>query len=363
MSEVLPQGEQNTTTQSDPQKRPSRRFIRIAGLLLIILSVAVGWFLLIGYLGWRSGEQLLVEQQAAALAEQLSHQKELAATDILQQKYDLALRRLEWVMQQTPNDQEALNLQQQAANGLSALLTPTPFAAATSTPTPTSEAIPSEPVGTANDPETDLQQIRRLMATKAYQEAISAIVTFQINYPETERLETDRHLYDAYIGLGLDLLEGEDVELGMFYLAQAAKLGDLPQSVQDYQTWAELYLQGVAFYGVNWDAAAYYYRDLCLAAPFYQSSCDRLQEVLVFYGDQLATAQEWCPAQEAYEEAAIHQNNGLLVDKIDQAREACLLATPTPDVPTESITNTLSITSTSPLRLPDSLLGTSTPTP
>jgi hypothetical protein len=83
-------------------------------------------------------------------------------------------------------------------------------------------------------------------------------------------------------------MDGEQVELGMYYLSQARRLGDLTTEALDYEMWAELYLQGIAFYGTNWDASAYYFRNLCLAAPFFHDSCERLHEVLVAYGDQYA---------------------------------------------------------------------------
>lgn len=360
MNEVDSQHDPDSSTENGEPKRPSRRVMRGAGLLLIILSVAIGWFLLIAYLGWRSGEELLTEKQAATLAEQIVHQKELAADDVAREKYDLALRRLEWVLQQAPEDAEALDLQTEASNALTSLLTPTPFSIETPTRVPT--PLPEVTAGPAGEPATELQQIRRLMATKDYVAVIPMISEFQQQFPEYERQETDQFLYDASINYGLDLLEGDDVELGMFYLTQAARLGDLPQSVIDYQTWAELYLQGIAFYGVNWDASAYYFRDLCLAAPFYQLSCNRLEEVLTLLGDQQAIALDWCPAQISYEEAALYSNNGELNDKIIDAREACLLATPTPELPTEAITGTTTITNTLPT-LPDTSTPESTPEP
>ena len=361
MSEAVPQHDQDSSTQNSDGKRPSRRIVRTVGLLLIILSVVVAWFLLIGYLGWRSGEELLAEKQATALAEQVTHQKELAAEDLAQEKYDLALRRLEWVLQKAPDDEQALSMQTEANNNLNSLLTPTPVSMSTPTPEPT--PLPEATAGPVGEPETALQQIRRLMATKAYVEAIPLITEFQLEFPDFERQETDQFLYDASIGYGLNLLETEDVELGMYYLSQAERLGDLQQSVIDYQTWAELYLQGVAFYGVNWDASAYYFRDLCLAAPFYQSSCNRLEEVLILWGDQQATALDWCPALAAYEEASLYSNDTALSDKIDTANEACLAATPTPELPTENITGTTTISTTLPTDLPATLTPVPTAVP
>ncbi|MCP5095909.1 MAG: hypothetical protein GY943_10175 [Chloroflexi bacterium] len=329
-------------------KQPSFAKKRIIGLLLIILSVSIAWFLLVAYVGWQSGESLQIQRQEEALTEQITHQIDLAATDVAQEKFNLALRRLEWILAREPQNDKALSLQTTAQNSLNILLTPTPVMVLPPTLSPT--PLPTEAPADDEDPiEVALQQIRRLIATKEWETAVSAILDFQLAYPNFDRQETNQYLYDAYIELGLDLLEGENIELGLFYIAQAATLGDLSQSVLDYQTWAELYLQGVAFYGANWDASAYYFRDLCLAAPFFQSSCDRLYDVLILYGDQESAALEWCPAEILYDEAILYGSGPELNNKLTQAKEECLLATPTPDLPTETITNTQSITNTNPL--------------
>jgi hypothetical protein len=352
-----------TEPTSGEEKLPPISKKRVIGLLLIILAVIIAWFLLVAYAGWQSGERLLTQRQEEALASQLAHQINLASEDITQEKYNLALRRLEWVIIRDPQNQEALSLQTEAQNSLNVLLNPTATPIVNATPTSLPTPLPTrDPASFDNPAEAELQDIRRLMAIKEWKTAVSAILTFQLTYPDYERLETDQYLYNTYIEYGLDLLDGENVELGMYYLAQAAKLGDLSQSVQDYQTWAELYLQGVAFYGANWDASAYYFRDLCLAAPFYQSSCDRLFEVLVLFGDQEAATLEWCPAEQLYNEAILYGNKADLTNKLQQAQDACLLATPTPDQPTEPITDTQTITNTLPFIVP-TVFPTSTSTP
>ena len=327
--------------------------MRLMGLLLIMFSVLVGWFLLVAFLGWQSGQQQLQDKQFAQLDRQIA----LAETDIAQANYRLALTRLEWVLERDPDSAKAHTLQEQALVGLGTTPEPTPVTAVTVTPAAT--RLPTATPGSIGSPNDELLRIRRLVATKFWEEALPALLAFQQQFPSFEREETDQLLYDAYLNYGLDLLEGEQVELGMYYLAQAQQLGDLPQDVIDYQTWAELYTQGISFYGVNWEASAYYFRDLCLAAPFYKSSCEQLFTVLVSLADQYAAAQDWCPAQLLYEEASRHQTTTALVEKRTQAQENCLLATPTPSEP---ITDTVPISDTAPFVGPPSfLVPTETP--
>lgn len=328
----------NLTQPAAPQKK-KRRPMRLAGLLLIIASVLIGWFLLVAFLGWQSGQQQLQDKQFAQLDRQIT----LAEADIAQGNYQLALTRLEWVLARDAAADGAQALREQALAGLGATPKATPVTAVTVTPAPT--RLPTATPGSIDSPNDELLRIRRLVATKFWEEALPALLAFQQQFPSFEREETDQLLYDVYLNYGLDLITGEEVELGMFYLSQAQSLGDLPQSVIDYQTWAELYTQGISFYGVNWEASAYYFRDLCLAAPFYRSSCDQLFTVLVSLADQYATAQDWCPAQQLYEEASQQQTTADLLEKRTLAEENCLLATPTPSQP---ISDTVPISDTAP---------------
>ena len=334
----------NLADEQPPEKPQPRKTMRLAGLLLIVLAVLLGWYLLVGFLGWQSGQSAMLEEREAELAAQIVRQTELARENMEQGSYNLAMRRLDYVLELDPENGEALSLREQAQIALDGLNTPQPTTAVTATPTPLPE--PSPTPGLISDPETELQRIRRLIANQNWEDALPALVAFQRQFPDLDRQDTDALLYDAYVNYGLSLLEGERVELGLYYLDQAAQLGDLTQEVLDYRLWAELYLQGIAFYNVNWDVAAFYFRELCLSAPFYQSACQRLQESLEGFADQYAVALDWCPARELYQEALSHGRSQPLVEKLNNAAEACLLATPTPLAP---ITDTLPISGTEPI--------------
>lgn len=87
--------------------------------------------------------------------------------------------------------------------------------------------------------------------------------------------------------------------------------------------------------------AALNFRELCLAAPFYQRACERLVESLTNLGDQLVYLEDWCPAEQVFLEASRY--GAAVNQQLGQAREGCANATPTPDpnMPTEPITDTL----------------------
>lgn len=348
MSDVLPHESQVIGGQTRPDPR-ARRLLRGIGLLLIIVSALSAYFLTVTYLAWQSGQTLQTERHDRQLAQQISRQTDLARSDIEEGHYTLAQRRLEWVLERAPDYADAQLLQQEAQSRLNNVLTPdsSQIIVTSTAPIPTSEPTPTP--GLIENPHDELQRIRGLVTREKWQEALSALIAFQMQFPDYERQTTDQLIYDAYKNVGLELVKGEQVELGLYYLEQAEKLGDLSQEVLDYRTWAELYLQGIVFYGTtNWEATAYYFRNLCAAAPFYQSSCDRLHEVLILQGDQYVAAGEWCPAEELYREARQHGRTQSLIQKLQEAQENCVLATPTPSMP---ITNTLPLTNTQPTTL------------
>ena len=148
---------------------------------------------------------------------------------------------------------------QQAAAADAPVSVPQPTAG----PRPTAEPTPADIV-TDDETLAELQSIRRLVAGEQWDEALAALVSFQQRFPEYERSETDRLLFDTYITLGLSYVNTENVELGLNYFAQAEKLGTLPQEAQDYRLWADLYFQGIAYSGVNWGIACLLYTSRCV---------------------------------------------------------------------------------------------------
>jgi hypothetical protein len=335
------------STESDSQEVPKRfafepgrrRLFRIIGFGLLGLSILMAIYGTVVYIAYERGQALSVENARQALEEEMDRQMANARQDVEDGNYSLALRRLDWIMARQPEFPGLDTLQQEAQDGMESRLAPTPVPAPSRTPL--TEEIPDE----LNDPSEAFSKLQKIAEEADWQMAVEEITAFQVQYPEFRRREIDILLYNAFVNLGSNLLAGDQVELGLFYLAQAETLGDLPADIEDQRTWAELYLAGIGFYGVDWATTVFYFRDLCAAAPFYQDACDTLREALVAYGDQYAFNLDWCPAGALYSEAVSLSNQTLLAAKLREAKSNCLLATPTP---TTAITTTLTITATSP---------------
>ncbi len=310
----------------EPSSLPQspRRWTRWLGVFLILFAVLAAWLLGVAYFGTQSGQKERVEMQQMEMEGQIARQVELAQEDVDNGRSQLAARRLKWVLEQSPHHSLAVVLMEEIT-----AVNPVP-------PTPLPVATPSVVQATATpsmvtDVDAELNRIEALIAEQKWEQAISALSTFQRQFPSIERPRTDLMQYESLIAYGLDLLNGDQIERGLYYLEQAELLGDLPQEALDYQLWGETYLQGIAFYDVKWDVAAYHFRNLCLAAPFYQSACSLLHESLIGYGDTYAYNQDWCPAKPLYQEALTYDSTPELVEKLTKAREGCLQATPVPE--------------------------------
>jgi hypothetical protein len=340
MGNIASQSEVDIDQDGNPAGDPptSKRFLRGLGILLIALAFLVTLYGAVAYTAWQRGQKLRVLSAQQALQEESARQTQMAREDIRAGNPVLAARRLEWVLNQDPINEEARMLLQEVQAMQNVRPTETPR------PTPTESAV-AEPQQTPADPDTvaDFANLQELMDDEKWQAAVTAIVAFQARFPNYQRQETDQMLYDAYVSLGLNLLYGPQVELGLYYLEQAEKLGSLSQEVEDQRTWAELYLLGISYYGVDWSTTLFYFRGLCVAAPFYQDSCAKLREALIAYGDQYAVSLDWCPAEELYAEALRQESGRTLAEKLQQASAMCREATPTPSAP---ITGTVPISTT-----------------
>ncbi len=346
MAEPIPPAGNNA--DSSPPGTPRGRLAqRALGLALVIVSVVLATYLLVAYFAYESGRALRSQQETTARAEQIDRQLELARQDLAVDSTHMALTRLDWVLSQAPDNADALALRQQAAAAEDAARAAGSGPLPTVEPRPTAEATPEEVI-TDDERLSELQAIRRLLANEQREEALPALVAFQQRFPDFNRDETNKLLYDTYLALGLSYVNTEKVELGLNYFAQAERLGNLPQEALDYRVWADLYFQGMAYSGVNWSIAADYWADLCAAAPFYRDSCARLDLALVGMGDQYAYLMNWCPAADIYQRAWNRTPTEILDNKLAEARAGCAAATAVPLTDTVPITNTVPLTPTEP---------------
>ena len=92
--------EQDTELDNETKVAGRRSASRILGILLLLTAVVVALYLLVGYLGWQSGQALRSEQEQTQQEQLLTRQLILAQEDIKSGGFNLAVHRLDWVLEQ-----------------------------------------------------------------------------------------------------------------------------------------------------------------------------------------------------------------------------------------------------------------------
>jgi hypothetical protein len=316
--------------QADPERNLDEKIpagrkrivFRLVGFALLLLALILAIYGVVAYSAWQRGQIISTENEQQALDSEMRNQFNLASEEIDSANFSIAIRRLEWVLAQNDAYPGAQDLLEQARLNQSLLLTPSPLPTLTSTPV--TEVEPTGP-----DPGDEFSAIENLFERQLWPETLETLLEFQIKFPNYKRQETNQMLFTTYIRFGEEQLSGDQVESGLYFFSQAERLGDLPLEIEDQRTWAEIYLLGIGYYGVDWETSVYYFRDLCAAAPFFQNACSLLREALIAYGEQYATALDWCPAYELFVEAQGLRRDEELAARADLSFEQCSLATPT----------------------------------
>jgi hypothetical protein len=116
-------------------------------------------------------------------------------------------------------------------------------------------------------------------------------------------------LYVALRNRGVHrILNEADLEGGTYDLALAERFGPLDVEATNMRTWADLYVTGASFWGLDWSQSAYFFGQLLQVAPNLRdasnlTAVERFRLASIKYGDALAQEKMWCEAQAQYEAA------------------------------------------------------------
>jgi len=307
------------TPGSESPERPSRtRRIVLWGLgFLLLLAVTVGGA---AYFGLHQGE-LDRERQRQAAAEEHYHAG-IARLDA--GEYELAIAEFKYVLKLQPSHP----LAEQGISEAQARMT--------ARPTPTSETY--EIVA------ADIYD-KAVAAYKAedWEEAVATTAQLRALDPTYRSEEVEEMLFNSLYNSGIQLLEQDRLEEGIFYLDQAVALRPLDEETLNQRNLAIRYMTALGYWGADWDLSIKEFSELYAIAPDYKDVFQRLYQAHVNYADAWYQQGEMCPAQEQYAQALQLINSQLIEDKRAQAELVCLAATPTPIAP---ITGTMVITIT-----------------
>jgi serine/threonine-protein kinase len=180
--------------------------------------------------------------------------------------------------------------------------------------------------------------------------AIAQLTQIRRIAPDYEPDAVEQLLFTASYTYGLELLDEDRLEEGVFHLEQAAKLRPLDADAAQQAEYAKMYLTARGYWNVNWDLAIERFGELVAIAPNYKDAYARYVEAYIVYADAYVDGRDYCPAQPLYQQALALRPDASVQDKLDIASAGCLSATPVP------LTSTIPISGT-PVAVPGLNVG------
>ena len=299
--------------------RPARPLLIGGGLLTCLLLGVIG---AASYAGYHAGLNDRSASQRATAESDLRAQYDLGIADLNAGRNTLAVDRFQYVLAIDPNYPGAAIMLARAQ----AALQVTPRAAT--------------PVPVGNTPAEIFALAQEYSLAQNWSGVISQLTLLHAVDPTYEAVKADGLLFVALRNRGVERIQGDEMEAGIFDLDQAEAFGPLDGDAANYRAWARLYLAAQSYWGVNWQQTVQILQQLYVLAPNFHDTARKLNEATLKYAAQLAAGGDVCGAAEQYAASQALFADASVAEAQATAQAACLLVTPTPDVTAHPATAT-----------------------
>jgi tetratricopeptide (TPR) repeat protein len=330
-----PQGFQPSSTQPLKPVKPAPRWrsmlISVVGVLVLLALGGLG--------GYTSGIGQRQAARSGIISKQLTEQFQYALVDEQFGRFEAAKERLEFIIQ---NDPAFPGAQTELAKVLVQLTIPTPSPTPSPTPTPDLRGV-----------QALFASAQQLTAAGDWPNLLTTLDQLRKQAPTFNTSQVDGMYYFALRNYGKALIEGGDLEGGIYRLTLAERFAPLDNTASALREGARSYIQAAAAFGTNWARAVDLYRGVASGWPSMwdgsMSATQRFRIALMRYGDQLWSQGQACDAWEQYKEAqSMGDLDQVAAKNANQAFQQCypptaeptetpaeiLLDTPTPEPPT-----------------------------
>lgn len=340
--------ENETTTQAhlegeEPKKAKKKFFERRSGWIITAVGLVLVILILAAVAGVARGiadRVSLAENQAAP---RIQSQLDGARLDIDEGRYEVALSRLNWILEEMADflSEEELaevgEIYSQTLMLIAQIGTPTPR------PTPT----PIEPVNTPTPDLRGAQELydnaRQFMDDRAWSDVILTLAALRQKDITFRTVQVDGMLYIALRNRGLEKILAEgSLEPGLYDLSLAERFAPLDSRAEGIRTWTRLYLTGASFWEINWAQVVFYFEQVYPHVPnlrdgTFMTATDRYRLGAIEYANELAALGDYCLAQEYFEKALAISSNPEIQPTAQWVGEACAAGedTPPPSPPEE----------------------------
>lgn len=343
---------ENQTTDSvkkETSKRVKKKFFQrrsswfVAGILLSLAIILLG-----GLLGIPQGINDRVKMAEAQAAPKIQSQLDSAKLDIEEGRYEVALGRLDWILEEMSpylSEEELAEVGELYSQTLLRL-------SSSGTPTPEPSPTPTVPV---NTPTPDLRGEEDLFTTaqeqiaaEAWDDAIQTLEALRQKNLDYKTIQVDGMLYVALRNRGVQKILAEgSLEPGIYDLTLAERFAPLDTTAEGFRTWARLYLTGASYWGVDWSQVVFFFEQVYPQLPNLRdgtnmTATERFRIGAIEYAYQLAAAGEYCEAQELFDRALALGADPVAQPTAQWAAEECWAEQnpPTPEPPANTPTPT-----------------------
>jgi len=355
--------------EKEKETRPKKKFFErrsswfFLGFLLVLLIVLAG--VLLGIPRGINDRVSLAETQASP---KIRSQIESARLDIEEERYQLALDRLDWILDEMAlymSDEELAEvgeLYSQTLLKLSSKGTATPV------PSPTATVPVYTPTPDLRGDEELFALAQQQLASEMWDEVIQTLEALRQKNLDYKSIQVDGMLYVALRNRGVAkiLIDGS-LEPGIYDLTLAERFAPLDSIAEGYRTWTRLYLTGASFWGVDWAQVVYFFEQVYPALPNLRdgtnmTATERFRIGAIEYGSQLAAAGDYCQAQEYFDKAMAISGDPAVQPTAQWVADECWKKN-NPPTPVPSVTPTPTPTGGAPTEAPtDEPTPESTPT-
>ena len=285
----------------------------------------------VGYASAMRARAIEQDNQRLILA---TTQFELGLVDQAQGKLEIAQDRFEYVLSIYPEfpgiNEKLIEVGLMIGQSQGGTYVPTPGPE----PTPT-VAITVVPTKTTGSTTLLFNQAKAQLEGQDWEGLYSTLNAMREIDPAYKAVEVDGMWYITLRYRGISLIQGGQLEPGLYSFALAEQFAPIDADAESYRSWARMYLNAGAYWGVDWYKAVEGFAYLYPLVPQLRDSSGitvtmRYSRALAGYGDYLQQNFDFCGAAASYTQAASIYQDPTLQDKITQAEEYCANPPPTP---------------------------------
>ncbi|MBN1373465.1 MAG: hypothetical protein JW987_16120 [Anaerolineaceae bacterium] len=316
-----------------PKKRRFNWLWTLAGIFTVLALGGLGTF--IGY------KTALTDRSAAyqaQVATEATEQFMLALQEQAAGNYEVARKRLEYVISLDPSFPGAMDKLTEVMIAMAVTKTPTPA------PTPTMVVL--TPTPDFRGEEDIFNHAKQLMAASEWESALETLDALRDKNPTYRAIDVDGLYYVCLRHRGYVRISRGQLETGIYDLTLTERFAPLDEEAKGMRNWARMYIAGASFWQVRWDQVLNYFSQIY---PFVPNMIDingitateRFRTASIEYAKQLEQTDNACEAVIHYQNAIAIRTEPELETALSDLINACTEPTDAPPAPEATPTATL----------------------